>query len=1822
VSLADIPPLPSTPVPTDSDSGLESADAILLRQVKTAMKGKSKAHQAIPGLALAHPCPDTECPQHLSRDPPVGFFWDTCSAGHGWMKQKGILSSKCHLCGGYPRQPIAGKTHVPLPLDTPTKSRVSKSEPRAEDEGYCYLGAFPTRGKQLEMAKALGPYPTLKDWEKHTGADHSKLTTHTRDNYVWYHYDRLVEPQPHTVLDYNIRLGALDITKVLLNSNMTDAVLLPLQKEFSKEVEYMSLVAPFKLTAAQQELLSNVGIATHPLPVRQHPHPVHKTLENNLLFNNVRHLIKGKPTLLMNMKAEKAQKLAGLCHLDYRLWNPGLTPRDLTRWTPTPRPTHFAPKIAVLHDSGHYVEPNFFFALFAAFPSIEQVLFTAILPFEAAERSDSVHPSLYTLSHGTDTFQYVLADMSENMNKSSYPQPYSGLRWLHTNEISQGGLELCVERLESFYAHHLFVITPKLGGMIKRVEDFLPSPDVIKLPQLDPLVPLAHPWVPAKIYRSVLTHALAISSYKLQDVWAKTRNAVAASAGSHLPMATLHQLACLMWAVKQNSVAPDTSLFSRWRLRLRLWLLAQVERRSPWLAQVLFPKLWHARRALELATLPVHREHIVLSTWASTAPYDLAQLDATHAALYAGPPHHHSSAASSAISTNVLPDPHLPPPDASISFRVRPASTTASSSSTSSRPTIHIRAHRLLTENEVTRLTTALNVPRAQLLDHLERRGRGRPDEPVYELPLEPIAGLPFRVHANAQFGAIALPPPIPAAMPQLNQTFARRVVNTSELTSQASVLEHWDLPPGPYGPVPYPRHDCLLRALSKVIGVSTGDLWTELCTLVPHAELSVTDVEERGLSSKMGHMLCLLHEKSVQLAYPAGAPDKAPPRIGVYGGADATIVWHPQFGDRNSHWEWHQSGPAHQYNQDAPPAGFAELWGGAPVESMYATLPFKPWTNSPKRARVFFNAWSSREIGVLFQETMRKHKRDVDAIHFELKNTPASTIELLLVHGAPGCGKSWPIISKFIAWARNPMNNVSRELLGTYIAFFRNALLADWKQKLALPSTSTYCLKTWEKLLPYEIEFLIIDELSQCPPGFLDFVVTQNPRLQRIITLGDVCQGQWNSGKADPLEIDSLPTAITTVLPCSTPYINYTRRLPILLSARMGITTLSEVQGTITCSHRLRNPKKWTTLIPSTHDVTRWKELTQSANVFTFTSPQGREWDHIQVVVTPAALLGCADEAWWTALTRTKADLHFVMVVGVEQQMLRSRRILGAALGLNQPFDRFRAFPAMAACPQFFHQRPAEVFGCGLRTVGEEVSTWNNSRLDDLPPALRALVPTLTIPDQLVDRLLSADPLEPVAATHLPAPIHPLNWSEIDPPAPREERELFWDGEMGGQYPDTRGTKTAVHDLGSAFPIQSASHDATLFPTAVAKRIRFRSAAENTYRFAHSAVLAPVVFERFREHYGLPEDPPPFEPEIFAECIVENTMRKLEKPLAQLIANARRADADWAVEYIHLFVKSQLKAKAETLGHKLRADDDDPLLPQAVRAKAGQTLATCADENILTFGPMARYLVRAVTKHLPAEVYLHGGKTIEQLDSWAKTHARAGDSFTCDFTAYDQSCTEETLGFEVCLAEYFGIPPDLIGLMVWVKLNARTQLGPIAVQRLTGEAFTYAFNTFWNMAYMAMRYEVPPGCPRCFSGDDSLFYDVIAERKSWPMIESFFTLEGKTLVTPVPEFCGWYLYPVGAIRNPALLALKIAFRQTRGELAAVLDSYYLEALFAHRKGDLLVDTLPPLAQEAQRWVMDFCYQHASIVHHLTHAGVRNKQHHHIPLHLLPSSLQ
>jgi len=340
--------------------------------------------------------------------------------------------------------------------------------------------------------------------------------------------------------------------------------------------------------------------------------------------------------------------------------------------------------------------------------------------------------------------------------------------------------------------------------------------------------------------------------------------------------------------------------------------------------------------------------------------------------------------------------------------------------------------------------------------------------------------------------------------------------------------------------------------------------------------------------------------------------------------------------------------------------------------------------------------------------------------------------------------------------------------------------------------------------------------------------------------------------------------------------------------------------------------------------------------------------------------------------------------------------------------------------------------------------------------------------------------------------------------------------------------------------------------------------------------------------------------------CIIQTVATKLDKPIATIWNNIDRSSPEWPRHYMEAFVKSQHKAKAETAARSFRLHEEDDAHVQKPNAKPGQPLVTSPDINVFEFGPWTRYMRAHLYRLMRENVYIHGGRTLHDLDRFSRQFSNSGAASTCDFTQYDMSCKAETLSFEMCLFSYFELDvqfPDLTELYLFIKTHMYTQFGPSAIMRFTGEFGTYDFNTWYNIAYMAFRYELDVRAPTggaAFSGDDSIMFYKIVERSDWVRWQRHFALVGKLYIGPSKDFCGWWLLPCGAVRNPILLALKILYRKARNDLDSCLDSYFLEAIFAYNIGDELYEHVPSLALEAQSWVINFCFEHSSIVPHLS----------------------
>lgn len=1002
----------------------------------------------------------------------------------------------------------------------------------------------------------------------------------------------------------------------------------------------------------------------------------------------------------------------------------------------------------------------------------------------------------------------------------------------------------------------------------------------------------------------------------------------------------------------------------------------------------------------------------------------------------------------------------------------------------------------------------------------------------------------------------------------------------------------------------PYPPCDCLLLALSDQMGLPPTMLWDDLVDLAPASTLKDAYLGA-GLSTQHLHLLALKYGYTAYVDYGLYAHATAPPVLGMPDAEKTlSLIWKKttKGGHFTSGSKVNMRKISFQYDEDVH-------WvsGSGLDEQELATACNGTWvdyTIRPDKAKLYFNSWENFEMGIAFAQIERNQMpRWSQNMKLKFQTMKPRKIRLLLVTGAAGCSKSRPLIK----YLTDHVEDMHTEIT---VVFPRIYIRKDWSEKIKavhpnLPKHKSDALKTWEHASVTCPSALWQEEASLLPPYIMDFIACCSPRLTHLVTIGDPIQGGWSadarSRNACSLFDHPNPLLEFSRMFSGMKYRYYSFTIPNRIASCFHLPTLSDQEGFITCGRIYDHSLP--ILCPATPDLLRCAEFFPQG-AFTYTSGQGLRWDHIQIEISNATMDVVSLEALWTAITRARVSIRFVKITDSNRDAELSRHpILGPLLGLAPPKHLYDVFPLLRKFTLVL-PKPKHVFGAGKSM--EDLSSWVVDRSELLPPATRALLPFLrepSAPEPFLDPALAEDC---ALRTHLPKGTRVENFAEVDPVLPREERETYTDGTMGAQFRDViQGRMTSEVEM--AFPHQTAGADPFLLKMSIPHRLRRGSPRKNAKELENTRVLGSLAFSAFREFLGLPLSGPPFDPELYATCIIETLAAKLDKPMATLWNNVDRSDPDWAVNYMHAFIKSQQKLKETTCARNLRYDDLEDALPQKFMAGPGQVLVTSPDSNLILLGPTTRYLRKLIDAQAPENIYRHGGKTLQQMDDWSKAHVPIGhkEFTTCDYTRYDFGCRGPTLNFELCLFEWGNLPGVLGQIYVDIKLTMMTQFGHVAIMRFTGEFGTYDFNTWWNMAFQALKFHLGDvrfsKIKACmFSGDDSLFTWKVRPRASFAIIEHYFSfLVAKLIYSDIGDFCGWWLTARGIIRNPVLLMLKLAYKDSRGLGPLVADSYFLEACFAHRAGDHLYEVLPPLAIEAQRSLMDWFHQHQSWIPHL-----------------------
>jgi hypothetical protein len=316
-----------------------------------------------------------------------------------------------------------------------------------------------------------------------------------------------------------------------------------------------------------------------------------------------------------------------------------------------------------------------------------------------------------------------------------------------------------------------------------------------------------------------------------------------------------------------------------------------------------------------------------------------------------------------------------------------------------------------------------------------------------------------------------------------------------------------------------------------------------------------------------------------------------------------------------------------------------------------------------------------------------------------------------------------------------------------------------------------------------------------------------------------------------------------------------------------------------------------------------------------------------------------------------------------------------------------------------------------------------------------------------------------------------------------------------------------------------------------------------------------------------------PFDWNLYTQQIEINDLNKLSKgTLKNLEQNAHKSDADWRFTAVRIFIKQQQKIATPTLGSGI---------------KAGQTLAQFNDRVILFYGPMTRYISEIDTSLRPRHHYYHAGKSPASMNAWCMEFLDPSSTLvrtTSDFTAFDQSQTEEALAFEILRMNQRSIPHEIVTQYIGDKTSLTCQLGPLQTMRHTGEGPTWKFNTDFSYALCGLMYSFPSGTPIMVSGDDTEIDFDCEINPVWPKICRHFTIVAKMEKTTQALFCSYIVSGDGIIKDPLPLAHKIHINLDHGT-PDQLYSLYSEHGPTYQKADILYKHLTSEQLEAVAYI-------------------------------------
>jgi hypothetical protein len=698
----------------------------------------------------------------------------------------------------------------------------------------------------------------------------------------------------------------------------------------------------------------------------------------------------------------------------------------------------------------------------------------------------------------------------------------------------------------------------------------------------------------------------------------------------------------------------------------------------------------------------------------------------------------------------------------------------------------------------------------------------------------------------------------------------------------------------------------------------------------------------------------------------------------------------------------------------------------------------------------------------------------------------------------------------------------------------------------------------------------VFLDEIQLFPPGYLDTVCGLLSDGCEIFVIGDPCQSDYDSEKDRSILAELGSDVDRLLLGKDYKYVSTSRRFG---NARFeGRLPCNFLTGTLTfdepfvCQNGLNGALEVDRKFREVVLVSSFMEkhviqaiYGESQEVLTFGESTGRTFNFGTLLISESSIL-TSEKRWLTALSRFRKNICFLNALESSFDEIAKRfsgKVLGSFLSKQAKVDDL--LKMLPGNPKF-----VESF---VQPIGKGFGVFEEKLMGD--PWLKSEL-FLGQDEEMADEQM-AEFIEQQSwfKTHLPkCERETLRARWVHRIMAKEDREFHFKDLRTEQFADDHGKNrgarltNAAERFESIYPRHKAS-DTLTFLMAVKKRLRFSKPHVECAKIKQADMFGPFLLKEFLKKVPLPNRG---RPELMAEAVRDFELKKISKSGATIQNHAGRSCKDWLIDLGLVFSKSQLCTK---WGNRF------------IKAKAAQTIVCFQHAVLCRFAPYMRYIEKILAEALPRNLYIHSGKSLEELNEWVKIAKFEGICTESDYEAFDASQDHYIMAFEVSLMRYLGLPVDLIEDYKFIKTHLGCKLGNFAIMRFSGEASTFLFNTMANMLFTFLRYDLNGSEYICFAGDDMCASKRLRVSDKFEGFLSKLKLKAKVDFVASPTFCGWNLVNFGIYKLPQLVFERMCIAKERNVLADCIDNYAIEVSYAYKLGELATNHMNEEEMEA-----------------------------------------